>query len=412
MTDTGKRNQRLGLFGHFGDRNFGNDSTLEALLYHIREHLPSAQVTCICTDPAAVRRAYNTEAIAMNGMVFRPQWLKGDRLARYLRAALVGLPSEIYRWFEALNCLRRLDVLIVAGTGLLTDAYGLRNWGPYNLFKWCLVAKVCRCKLFFVSVGAGPLHSALGRILVKAALILADFRSYRDQATKTYLGDLGFAAVTDKVYPDLAFSLPESLLPTTTPATRRRRMVGLGLMLYDWRTPSGEESANSIYTAYLNSLVTFVRWLLANDYDVRLLIGDVCDRPVTREFRALLKERSVCYDEDRIIADPISSVPCLLSQLMATDVVVATRFHNVLLALLLNKPVVAIAFHQKCRSLMQEVGLAQYCQDIQTLDPIRLIQQFGNLQDNATAVKTSLSQKTAECRGWLDEQYTYLFAQI
>ena len=52
---------------------------------------------------------------------------------------------------------------IVPGTGLLTDADGLFGWGPYSLFKWSLIAKVCRCKLLLVSVGAGPIYGILGR---------------------------------------------------------------------------------------------------------------------------------------------------------------------------------------------------------------------------------------------------------
>ena len=49
------------------------------------------------------------------------------------------------------------DMLIIPGTGLLTDAYGLSAWGPYNVFKWSLVAKFRGCKVLFVSVGVGPL---------------------------------------------------------------------------------------------------------------------------------------------------------------------------------------------------------------------------------------------------------------
>ena len=82
-----------------------------------------------------------------------------------VRSVCIGIPSEVYRWIKGLIKLRRTDMLIIPGTGLLTDAYGLRNWGPYNLFKWSLIAKVCRCKLLFVSVGAGPVYGALGRLL-------------------------------------------------------------------------------------------------------------------------------------------------------------------------------------------------------------------------------------------------------
>ena len=34
--------------------------------------------------------------------------------------------------------------------------------------------------------------------------------------------------------------------------------------------------SDAIYLAYLENLVTIVRWLLAREYDVRLLIGDRC----------------------------------------------------------------------------------------------------------------------------------------
>ena len=43
-------------------------------------------------------------------------------------------------------------MLIVPGTGLLTDAYGLGGWGPYSLFKWSLAAKLRGCRVLFVSV--------------------------------------------------------------------------------------------------------------------------------------------------------------------------------------------------------------------------------------------------------------------
>ncbi len=109
--------------------------------------------------------------------------------------------------------LRRIDMLIIPGTGLLTDAYGFVSWGSYSMFKWSLMAKVCRCKLLFVSVGAGPIYGALGRCFVKSALSFADFRSYRDKSTMQYLKGIGFRTDNDRVYPDLVFSLPEAAIP-------------------------------------------------------------------------------------------------------------------------------------------------------------------------------------------------------
>jgi polysaccharide pyruvyl transferase WcaK-like protein len=162
-----------------------------------------------------------------------------------------------------------------------------------------------------------------------------------------------------------------------------------------------------IYAAYLETLADFVKWLWARDYEVRLLIGDLTDTPVTLQFKSLLGH--ALLDEDRIIYDPIASVNDLLSRLATTDLVVATRFHNVLLALLLNKPSIAISFHHKCSSLMNQMGLSHYCQDIKQLNLDGLIKQFCDLETNAESLALSIRGKAEEFRRALDEQYDCIF---
>ena len=291
---------------------------------------------------------------------------------------------------------------------MLTDAYGLLSWGPYNLLKWSLIAKVCRCKLLFVSIGAGPIYGALGKCFVKSMLSLADFRSYRDSSTMQYLEGIGFRVDNDPIYPDLVFSLPETLIPHRDTKKSRRSVVGLGVMAYAGRY-SVSEPSDTTYLAYLENLVTITRWLLAREYDVRLLSGDLVDMHAWQEFRDLLRERITVCDEEHIIDQPICSVEDLLSQIVTTDFVVATRFHNVLLALLCNKPVISISFHHKCESLMSAMGLSEYCLDINDLKADRLIEKFCDLETNANKIKPLIRERAREFREALDEQYKFLF---
>jgi len=404
-----ERTRTFSFFGHFGLGNFGNEITLQAILYNLRRHLPNVEIRCICTGPAATATTHNIIAVPISRTVTKA-WTPNNRVAQVLRSIFIGVPDELSRWSEALTVFKRTDVLIIPGTGLLTDAYGLRSWGPYNLFKWSLIAKMRGCKLLFVSVGAGPLHSRLGRWLVRSALALADFRSYRDDETRAYLLSIGAAVASDKVYPDLAFSVPEEPAPKCA-VPKRRPVVGLGVMLHHGKL-SSDKPGGSTYTAYLEQLTVFAKWLLSRDYDIRLLIGDLSDRPVTVEFKALLKARLGAYDGDRIIDEPIDSVKSLLAQLAETDAVVATRFHNVLLALALNKPVISISFHQKCTSLMQDMGLQRYCQDIHQLNADRLIEQFCQLEKNAASLKQMIREKVDDCRAALDEQYRLIFKDL
>jgi polysaccharide pyruvyl transferase WcaK-like protein len=401
-----KRRKRIAFFGHFDSSNFGNESTLQAILYHLRCFHPDAEVTCISTGHEATVATHQIEAIPVAETFAK--WRFRNPFLRAMRRICIGIPRELYSWPKDLMRLMRIDMLIIPGTGLLTDAYGLLGFGPYNMFKWSLIAKICRCKLLFVSVGAGPIYGILGRCFVRSSLSLADFRSYRDKSTVQYLEGIGFRSDNDRVYPDLAFSLPEAAIPNRDTKKGRRCVVGLGLMeyggMYSVLKPSSEN-----YLAYLENLVTVVNWLLAHEYDVRLLCGDLGDMHAKQQFSELLRERLSVHDEGRIVDEPVFTVESLLSQIVATDIVVATRFHNVLLALLCNKPVISISFHHKCASLMNAMELSGYCLDINELKADRVIEKICDLEANADKLKRLIRQKVTEFRKALDEQYSVIF---
>ena len=126
---------------------------------------------------------------------------------------------------------------------------------------------------------------------------------------------------------------------------------------------------------------SIVGWLLDHDYDVKLLLGDEdVDTFVIDDLRAAAARSASRLTSTSVVTDrPIGSVHELLSQLSATDLVVATRFHNVLMSLLLGKPVIAISFHHKCSSLMSDMGLSEYCHDINQMNADTLIEQFQAL---------------------------------
>jgi polysaccharide pyruvyl transferase WcaK-like protein len=398
---------KICFFGHFGAANFGNDITLQTILYHLRRRSPEAKVTCICMGPEAVRESEKIETVAINRVVVKP-WRLRSRFAKLLRKAFIGVPSELCRWPAVFSTLKGADMLIIAGTGLLTDSAGLTGFGPYGLFKWSLVAKLFGCEVLFVSVGAGPISSRLGKFFVKSALSIADFRSYRDEASMACLKGIGFRTNGDRVCPDLVFSLPEIATPDPDEKHAGRPVVGLGVMTYAGMYGAQKPSVAK-YLEYLNNLVVFAEWLLAHDYRIRLLIGDATDSSVLKEFKSLLRASFKEYDEERILDQAALSVEQLLPQIAATDIVVATRFHNVLLALVLNKPVIAISFHQKCASLMSEMGLADYRHDINQMNAWRLIEQFQGVENNAEKLKPLIRQKVEQSRKALDEQYELIF---
>ena len=401
------RPARVTFFGHFGSANTGNESTLLAMASRLRAQFPDAELRCVCTHPESLDTIAGIDAIPVTTRVNRI-WDRGVPPARRLPRALAGAAAEAAQYVRAYAELRGTDMLIVPGTGLVTDVFGLAGWGPYSQFKWVLMAKLRRARVLYVSVGAGPVDSIAGRRLVRATLSLADYRSYRDEASKEHLRSIGFRADDDRVFPDLVFGLPDALLPQghARPASARR-VVGLGLMASPARYTDTDPHPRT-YQTYLEMLAAFAEWLLAHDYDIRLVLGD-SDTDVLEDFRAALRARPGDHDEQRISERSLDSVGDVLTELAATDVVVATRFHNVLLSILLDKPVLALSFHHKCSSLMDDMHLSAYCHDIAHMNPDRLIDQFQQLERNRAAVKRTIAEQVNAARAALDEQYQLLF---
>jgi polysaccharide pyruvyl transferase WcaK-like protein len=405
---TKQRPTRISFFGHFGTPNFGNEATLLAIVSRLRLLFPTCEFCCICSYPENVIATNEIEAVPHTVRSVRI-WNRQVPLGRRLWMAAIGLSQEPREYVRAWRTLKGTDMFIVPGTGLITDAFALAGWGPYGVFKWSLMARLSGCRVMFVSVGAGPVRSTPGRFLVKSALSLADYRSYRDTPSKKVLESLGLRTKDDRIYPDLVFGLSPPVLPMVADRARRR-VVGLGLMEYAGKYSVANPTRDT-YDLYLESLAVFVRWLLDHEYDVKLLLGDG-DTRVIDDLRAALPKHVGHHAAERVSDHPANSVPELLSHLSATDFVVATRFHNILMSLLLNKPVIAISFHHKCSSLMSDMGLSEYCHDINQMNADTLIKQFQAAVRNSNDVKQAILQRVETSRRSLDEQYEFLFGDF
>jgi polysaccharide pyruvyl transferase WcaK-like protein len=420
---------KIALFGCFGAGNLGNEATLQAMLYNLRRYLPNAEIRCVCPEPESAALLNNIWAVPIrasfpdrrcpngkrtNGLSGETngndlagvskrhrQFQVANRFGALLRISARPL-LETYRWFKGIAELRRSDLLIMTGTGMVGD-YAISPLGlHYDIFRWAVTAKLCRCKLLFVSVGGGPLRHPLSRLFIKVALSLADYRSYRDPSSKEHLEAIGVDVTDDTVYPDLAFSLPIAALPPDHDPVSHGAVIGVGVMNYYGQ--SGKDC--SIYRDYIGRLAAFVIGLLEQKYTVRVLIGDaVWDQEARQDLRAVLEQRGVRYEGRRIIDEPATSVDQLLSQLSMVDVVVSCRFHNLLLALMLGKPVFAISYHAKFQPLMASVGLGEFCQDIEHIDVDTLIEKVIVLEENASTTKQHIGREIISFRDALDEQY-------
>ena len=173
------------------------------------------------------------------------------------------------------------------------------------------------------------------------------------------------------------------------------------------------ESDTSIYLGYLSKLAAFAEWLIGQGCRIVLITGDIFpDREAIRDFRGILDQRKVTYEDGQVIENLISTVDDLLDSIALTDVVVASRFHGVLLSQLMNRPVLALSYHPKIDALMEEYGLTEYCLSIDDFDAEMLIERFTDLMNNYELTKLATTSQTAKNRTVLEEQYELIFRNL
>lgn len=384
------REPRIGLFGLLGSGNLGNDGSLEAVLDYLKADHPDAVIDAFCGGPDIVQARYRITATPMH-------WYRSE----YQTAS--GLKSIVFKGFGKLvdvfrtaAWVRRQDVVIVPGMGVLEATLPLRPWGfPYSLLLLCASGRLTGTKIALVSVGSSYITHRVTRVLVRLAAGFATYRSYRDEGSREAMRAMGVDVSADKVYPDLAFALP---VPTdVVPATGT---VGVGVMAY-YGGNDDRAQGEQIYATYLGKIKQFVRWLVENDRPVRLFIGDQVDNEVVE---AIIADAG----QERVSAASASTLDELMREMAAVDTIIATRYHNVLCALKLSKPTISIGYAVKNDVLMTEMGLADYCQQIREFDVDLLIKQFTELEGKGTEVRRAMDERNVAAALELDGQFAVL----
>ncbi|MDX2681925.1 polysaccharide pyruvyl transferase family protein [Streptomyces sp. NY05-11A] len=396
MTSADATPVRVGLFGLLGSGNLGNDGSLEAVLGHLRAEHPDAVVDALCGGPEAVTAKFGIPATRLH-------WNRGEYRTASRAGAIAskGL-GKLVDAFRTAAWVRRHDVVIVPGMGVLEATLPLRPWGfPYSLFLLCASGRLTRTRVALVGVGAAEIQSRPTRALVRWSARLAAYRSYRDGQSRDAMRAMGVDTARDEVYPDLAFSLPTppASAPTGTPGT-----VCLGVM--DFHGGNDDRArADEIYRRYLDGTIRFVRALVEEGRPVRLLTGDQCDLSVVAAVLDAVDSPLVTAAEPASLAD-------LMNEMAAADTVVAVRYHNLICALKTGTPVLALCYAAKSDALMDRMGLGAYCHPAREVDADRLLEQFRSLEKRSAELREILAERNLAAARQLEDQFTALTAAL
>jgi len=430
--------KRIAIFSPIGTGNLGDEATIAAVIQNIKRRHPEAQIYALCVHPHDTQTRHKVHALPMHPLGGRTSLGDGEKHAiipqhrvktfdhlafiilkalKNVRPLYIPLRSirdscnffhavinEVISMAKAVKILEGLDLLIVAGSGQLSDHFGGAFNFPYALFKWSIIARMIRAKLVFLSVGAGPIDSPLSRFFIKRSLAAASYRSFRDAASKNLVEEMGIIG-ENLIFPDLAHSLEVNPSPSIPHHRKFQAIIGINpFPYYDHRYwPISDRHK---YQSYLKTLSQFVEWLVDNNYKILFFPTQIhADLRVIQDLKNILKENIVMDLNEYIIEKSISTVDELISALSIVDLVVATRFHGILLSFLLNRPVMALSNHHKMSELMIDMGQNDYLLNIDSLDLQCLIEKFKMMESRKDLIKYQIQNKISQYRRSLEIQY-------
>jgi polysaccharide pyruvyl transferase WcaK-like protein len=313
-------------------------------------------------------------------------------VAADLIAAMAFEPASLW---SAWRWLQTADLLLAAGGGQLDATWG-GTWGqPYALARWAWLARRAGVPFAFLSVGFGGASNWLSRRLMRYAVRSAAYCSVRDVGSRTLT--LGLGVKRDlPVVPDLAFALE---CGSPRPPRRPGYDIGVSPMVY-LRPSSWPREDRAAYERIVALWADLVSARVAQGDRVHLFVSDPGDMSAVWEVWARLGDqaRAGCSVSQAETPDQ------LLEFYRGLDVVISSRLHGVLLAVVAGRPVVALSHERKVRAVMTDAGVSAFCTDLttSTLDQVeatlqsllgQLDQCAERLQEYALGARSAIQRQ-------------------
>lgn len=286
----------------------------------------------------AIRLAVERAAPALGAEVHRYAVRRSSREQRAVR-----LRSDPRGYLAA---IRTADVVALGGGGLLKDEGHalLRGYGILlELLATALVARVLRRRVVLLAMGAGPIHTRRGRLLVRAIAQLARVRQVRDEDSARTLRALGVRDV--EVTTDPTFSMFDAVAEPGGPAAHAVVSMRPWFMF----EPDRNAREATLQTAF------------ARAADALAQAGSVprfASLYWPRDHEA--SEQTIAQMEaaDAAVAlDGPLDWDALAEQLRGARLLVAMRYHAIACAAMAGCAIVPVAYEPKVGSLAQALGL-------------------------------------------------------
>ncbi|HSX16130.1 MAG TPA: polysaccharide pyruvyl transferase family protein [Candidatus Saccharimonadales bacterium] len=280
-----------------------------------------------------------------------------------------------------------LKQVVYWGGDLWVELYGTKAPRQllYKMVAMNLLLRLFGKRIYYIGCGIGDLYGA-SRFLARLSARLARKVVVREQRSAGVL-DLPQVAVL----PDLAINLPYNRARRHALPAKRPFAIVISVL---WSIPHPEQN----FPKVLQAIAGLINSLPAKDFAITLLPmhstgEDHDDVWASQQLLSQIQGHEVTVYANR-------DLETIVTLLREADLVIGTRLHADILAVLNGTPAIGISYRPKVRSFFADNGLDAYCLDLD--DVARLRDVFYRVYDDyktAADVFYAASKQNLEQRG-------------
>ena len=378
-------------------KNLGDTGIVLAQIQLLKEIFPEIKIALTSRTPKRDRVFYLPWGIKVY-----PPFLPAPGVFNGVGAKVLGCCKNLVSFrgkFRLLREIKNSDLIISNGGGYF---YSYRKAIPGPTFiQYALHIKLAlflNKPVIMFPQSFGPFSNSISTRLLKR--ILQDKNVIRilvrEEISQRLLVELLDDSARKKLdlCPDLALLLENKGSPEIIRWITRCPRPILALTLRDWNFPGveGRSQKRKKREEYLNSLLEISETFLGQFGGTVVIVPQVKgpgnlenDILISKEFWE--KSRQLEGRKNILLFPPerLTSPYDIIDLFSRSDVVVATRFHSALFALVASTPVISIGYQHKSSGMLRALGLEDFLVDIEAVSCeqiMSLIKPILNLPDD------------------------------
>jgi colanic acid/amylovoran biosynthesis protein len=322
------------------------------------------------------------------------------RIGRWVLAALRA---------EGLSALCSADLVILSGGGYFYSSRRRINLTLVHAVATTKLATTLCPRVVMMPQSIGPLTRRVDQKLVQFGLSSVSPVVVREDSSRSTATSL-IRRTPAVLCPDVALWGRMGNNGTTRQTVARRPHLAIGVMDWTWARPAGEGALS----AYLEKLTSLASALMKDGHAVSLFGHSSLPEHGQDDWSLAACLAELIHDKTGVeptLVKRTHRVDALRQTLARADVVVGTRLHSCLLAMLDNTPALALSYQPKTSGTYALLGLTDLCFDVETFDPRAVLEAISHVGSRLTAERVRVASAVRDARSRIESCYeTLLFS--